>query len=152
MGALDYLSVNEVNDPVTLSRYIEQQTGTPWATYQDMALLRKKCKEFFKRYPYLDYSTLCHVADWAHRRKRRYSNVWKIVDSFRYAYEDGALPEVNHRRHNEPDLENGIEEALLIETDRRWRTMLIATDNIKVRKEVLENWRIQRQPLLTAAT
>lgn len=148
MGGLDYLTSSDVTDADSLCTYIEQQTGTPWATYKDKMVLKKKCKEFFVRYPYLDYSTLCHVTDWCKRNKRRYSNVWKVIDQYRYAYQAGALPEVNDRRFLEPDMEKAIEEALQVETDLNWRMMLVRTQNLTVRKEVLDNWRIQRQPLL----
>lgn len=147
MCDIDYLSTSQVNDPKTLARYIQQQTGTPWATLQDMVLLQKKCKVFFSHYPHLSYETLCHVADWAHRRKRRFSNVWKVVDAFRYAYQDGSLPEVDARV---PDhkLEEQISEALNVETDSDWRMQLIATRSEKTRREVFSNWQTNRQPQL----
>lgn len=152
MGRLDYLSTPDVHNSETLATYIEQQTGTPWATNQDRLILKKKCNEFFQRYPYLDYEALCHLTDWCHRRRRRFSNVWKVLDQFRYAYEDGALPEVNTRRRVDPQLEQDIEEALSLETDSEWRAMISGTPNLKVRKEVLENWRIKRRPLLVQSS
>lgn len=148
MGAIDSVTIKQVDSPEKLTDYICQTTGTPWATIKDQVLMRKKCNEFFERYPHLDYSTLCHVADWCKRRRRRYSHAWKVVDAFRYAYEDGALPEVDQRVRPEPEVESGIEEALEMETDRIWRMRLIGTDGQKFRREVLEDWLVKRKPKL----
>lgn len=150
MSALDYLTPEQVTTSDLLCTYIEQQTGTPWSSGKDIALFRKKCKEFFEHYPYLDYQSLVHVADWCRRTKRRYSHTWKVVDAFRYAYADGALPEVDHRRHVDPNMEAEIEEAITLETDDTWKRQLICTQNVQTRKEVLDNWRTHRKPLLTA--
>lgn len=150
MGELDYVEINQVNDPDVLARYIQQKTGTPWPTWKDRAILRKKCKEFFEHYPHLDYRTLCHVADWCARKKRRFSNVWKVIDAFRFAYEDGALPEVDRGRIADKSTDERIQEALEVETDSMWRSMLIGTQDVNVRKEVLEQWLESRKPLLTS--
>lgn len=151
MGSLDLVSTGEVTNPDLLARYICQTTGTPWASIKDLCVMKKKCKEFFQHYPHLDYSTLCHVADWAQRRKKRYSHVWKVVDAFRYAYEDGALPEVDNKIQCDAEVEEGIERALEVETDGVWRTQLIATQSVRARKEVLEDWIQMRKPRLVAS-
>lgn len=150
MGAIDFVSIDQVDNPDLLIRYICQRTGTPWATGKDIAIVRKKCKEFFLQYPHCDYSTLCRVADWAARRKRRYSNVWKVIDAFRYAYEDGALPEVDRKVRKDPLLEEEISGALEVETDRVWRMRLLATDDVNSRKEVLDAWMQMRKPVLVS--
>lgn len=147
MCEMDYVTIGQVNDAQTLARYIEQTTGTPWATLQDIILLKKKSKEFFTRYPYLDYSTLCHIADWCQRKRRRYSNVWKVIDSFRYAYEDGALPEIDMARQD-PILEHNICVAVEKEPDQLWRMKLMGERGIDARKELLDNWRRTREPML----
>lgn len=148
MGAIDYMTTSKVDSPEKLCDYICQTTGTPWATLKDQFTMRKKCNQFFTQYPHLDYSTLCHVADWCQRRRRRYSHVWKVVDAFRYAYEDGALPEVDRRVLPNLDIESQIVEALNVETDKVWRMRLIGTDGQRFRKEVLEDWLTMREPKL----
>ena len=148
MGAIDYVSIEQVDSPDLLTRYICQTTGTPWASGRDIGIVRKKCKEFFEQYPYLDYSALCHVADWVARRKKRYSHVWKVIDAFRYAYEDGALPEVDRRTKPDPQIEEEIDRALEVETDRVWRMRLIGTEDVNSRKEVLDAWLTMRKPVL----
>lgn len=150
MCDIDYVSIIDVKDPVLLARYIEQRVGTPWATAKDVAILRKKCKEFFEHYPHLTYGALCHAADWAHKKKKRLSHVWKVVDMFRYAYEDGFVPEAD-RTEIESPIAMAIDEALAVETDDIWRTRLIATDDAKVRKEVLDRWQTTRRPQLLPA-
>jgi hypothetical protein len=147
MCDIDYVSIGEVQDANALARYIEQRTGAPWASIKDMSILRKKCKEFFEHYPHCDWTTLCHVADWCQRKRKRYSHVWKVVDAFRYAYEDGALPEVDQGYRNR-NLEREIADALEQETDRLWRMRLIGTRGIDARKEVLQSWRMKREPQL----
>jgi len=146
VGYCELLAEGDVHDPEGLARYIQQITGTPWPTLEDMILLKKKCKEFFELYPHVDYVTLCHVANWAKRKKKRFSNVWKCVDAYRWAWEDGAIPEIANNCDRQT--ERLIGDALSVETDELWRNALISTEDGNVRKDLVERWLIRRKPVV----
>lgn len=125
---------------VAFSEYAQQTLGVPWPTIKDQMILRKKAKEFFKHYPHTDWRTLCRVVQWAANRKKRYAHVWAIVDAFRYAYKDGALPELDPQNQTNQPVEDQIYEALQHETDEVWRRRLMLAQGVTQQKEVLREW------------
>lgn len=144
------VTMNDVHDPETFAKYIQQTLGCPWPRAKDMVVLRKKIKDFFERYPHCDYDTLCKVVNWCKGRKRRFAHVYSVVDQFRYAYQAGYLPEVDESVRLDSQVEEGIREALSMETDDTWRTRLMCSEGSTLRKEVLVNWIEKRKPVLAA--
>lgn len=144
-----YIGTVDVTNVETYAQYVQQTTGTPWPSIADMSVLRKKTDEFFMAYPHCDWVTLCHVADWAKRRRRRYASVWRVLAAFPYAWEDGAIPELY--RITDQTTEAGITEALTIETDYVWRRVLSCTEDGNKRKELLDQWLTTRKPTLVGA-
>ncbi len=129
--------------PAAFAAYCQQTMGVPWATYKDMAILRKRIKELFEYYPRADYFTLCRVAAWCKSKRRRLSRVYQVVDRFRDAYEAGALPELDRDRLDDV-IEQGIVEALEVEQRPEWRTRLIRSVGPEARKAALAEWQQSR--------
>lgn len=148
MCDVDYLSIADVQDPKTLARYISQRTGVPYPNNSEMMILRKKVKDFFVQHPHLNYSTLCRVADWSVRKRRRFGNAWRVVEAWKWAYEQGAIPEVDEQRHADPKTDRAICEVLAIEKDPAWRLRFQGTQDRRIRRELLKKWTQTRQPQL----
>jgi hypothetical protein len=141
-------AVQNAKDPAkAFAEYAQQSLGVPWPSYKDLILLRKKANEFFGHYPDADWRTLCRVVSWAANRKRRYARVWALVDDFRKAYRDGALPELDPGvvRHSQ-SVQEMVDQALSAETDDVWRTRLLLANGRMQQEEVLASWRRERQP------
>lgn len=137
--------VVDAPDPVVaFANYVQQKIGVPWPTLQDMKILRGKIKEFFSHYPKATFHTLCRIVDWARARRRRFDRVWKVVEAFRLAWVDGALPELNPSDRDD-SVEARIAAALEAETDQVWRQWLIGAEGTKARREVVEDWEDQRK-------
>lgn len=152
MCDIDYLSISEVNDPITLSRYIQQRTGSPAPTFKELMIFRKTVKAFFVKYPHLGYPTLCRVADWGARNRRRYATVGHCVNDWKYAYAKGALPEIDDQKNKDPKTDKAIGEVLAMEQDPTWRMRFMGTQDRKIRRELLKTWTQTRQPQLTQLT
>lgn len=152
MCDIDYLSITEVSDPITLSRYIQQRTGAPAPTIKEMVMFRKKVSAFFVSYPHLGYPTLCRVADWASRNRRRYATVWHCVNDWKYAYARGAIPEIDDQKHADPKTDQAIGEVLAMEQDPTWRLRFMGTQDRTIRRELLKTWTQTRQPQLSMGT
>lgn len=148
MGFVDYISPHEVDSVESLALYIQQTTGTPYPTQGDMRVLQQKCKKFFESYPHLDYATLVRVADWARANHRRYDRVWKVVESFRYAWRAGALADLDPNGNSTPKLEEQVREAVMQETDPEWRRKLLLADGAAAQMRVLRAWESSRTPAL----
>lgn len=147
MGWADTISVVDVNDPVSFSSYCQQETGIPYPTGKQMAIVRKAINEFFDEYPQADYSSLCSIVRWAKERRKRYANPGNLVrGGFRYAWVDGYLPELDPNYDDvDEDLEKRIEEALAVETDQEWRRRLIVSQTNEARNEVYREWMRYRE-------
>lgn len=136
--------VNEAEDkPAAFAAYCQQSMGVPWATHKDMAILRKRIKELFEYYPRADFFTLCRVAAWCKARRKRCSRVYQVVDKFRDAYEDGALPELN-RDQTDDTIELAITTALEVEQRPEWRSKLIRATGPEARKAAYAEWQQSR--------
>jgi hypothetical protein len=131
--------VNAPDPVVAFAEYVQQKLGVPWPTAKDMNILRSKIKEFFGHYPKLTYFTLCRIVEWARARHRRYDRVWKVIDAFRYAWKDGALPELDPDRA-ETTVEERITAALTVETNPMWRRCLIGAAGVEARRRIIDEW------------
>lgn len=136
--------VATAQDPVlAFAEYAQQTLGVPWPTIADLKILRLKINEFFEHYPRLNYFTLCRVVTWAKARHRRFKRVWCVVEAFRDAYLDGALPELDPN-HSEASVEERITAALQVETSQAWRRILIGAQGTTTRREMLAKWETER--------
>jgi hypothetical protein len=108
-----------------------------------MAILRKKCKEFFEHYPQADWRTLCKVVQWAKEHRKRFTRVWGVVGCFRNAWTAGCLPELDVPE-SDPHLEMEISRALEGEERDSWRRRLLGAQGYEARREALEEWKLQR--------
>lgn len=133
--------VNADPDPNrAFAEYCQQTLGIPWPTKQDMAILRKKTREFFKQYPHCNWHTLCRVVVFLRGKKRRPARVWMCVDEYRKAWSHGVIPEINENRHTNEHIEANIAHALEIETDEVWRRRLMLAQGAITRREVYAEW------------
>lgn len=147
MGYIDRLERHEVTDPVSFAEYVRQETGTPHATGKDMAILRKKLREFFGQYPHLDYAVLVSTVDWCKSKKRRFAHSWQVISQFRYAWKAGALPDFQ----SDPVralVDRGLTKALEKEEDIEWRTRLAYAQSGALTpadaQKVFDQWREER--------
>ena len=143
-----YLAAADVTDAATFAQFAQQNLGTPWATKKDMVLLTKRSNDFFAHYPHCQWDTLCRVVMWAKRKRKRFAYVWQTVDAFRWAWQDGAIPELE--RTVDDAVEDRIKEALTIETTKYWLSLLVGTENRNQRRELIEEWEQERKPQLLA--
>lgn len=133
--------VAEAPDPVlAFAEYAQQITGVPWPTIQDYKILRREVNVFFEHYPHLDYYTLCRVAQWCAKRKKRPNRVWRIVGMFRAAWSDGALPELAPADRSDENVEERIRHALHTETCQDWRRRLLGAAGLEARRRAICEW------------
>lgn len=133
--------VQAAPDPTrAFAEYIQQTLGVPWPTVRDMAILRKKCNDFFDHYPNLDYRTLCRVVIYCRNRKRRPARMWMVVEEFRKAWSSGALPELEPSTQQDDGLEEKIIAAIQTEQDPVWRRRLMLAQGVAARQEVYQSW------------
>lgn len=126
--------------------YVQQIIGVPYPTGKDIAVVRKKAKDFFGQYPHCDWRTLCRVAQWCKSRKKRPARTYTVIEMFRDAWAAGYLPELNRDRR-EADVEAGIAEALAVEDREGWRRRLVMARSPEIRRRVYFEWRSDRQSL-----
>lgn len=143
MSFTSILTHRDVHDAKTYAAYVQQVCGTPYCTSRDMIALNTSIKEFKERYPHLadnPWPTLCRAAQWVRSKKRRPAKVHTVTTvMLTWAWSDGALPELDPRRHCDIDVEQRIEQALQECTDPVWRDRLIGSEG-PGRKGVLEAW------------
>jgi hypothetical protein len=128
--------VQNAND---FAEYCQQYLGCPWPTYKDKAILKKKIDDLFRKYPEMDYYSLCRIVAWMRSKKKRPARVWMVVESFRDAWSAGALPELDPAERKDKTLEQKIEAALEQEERPEWRRRLMGSKG-DARKEVYEAW------------
>jgi hypothetical protein len=132
------MTKDQVTDPKSYANYVQQNLGTPFPTGKQMVILRKTIKDFFKAYPDADYGTLIRLVEWAKARKKKYAHCYALVSSFRYAWSDGYLPELDPNPTKEID--RAIEEAIAKESDEEWRRRLGMASGIEVKTEIYNAW------------
>lgn len=147
MGWVDRLTVDDVDDWKTFATFCQQETGIPYPTQKQVAALRGAIKEFFTQYPDTDFSTLCNIVRWAKERRKRYATPANLLrGGFRYAWEDGYLPELDPNYNDvDEELEVDIEGALAVEKDVVWRRRLIVAQTNQARSDVYSEWLKQHE-------
>jgi len=138
--SLKDLKADDVNTPEMLARFCQQQTGIPYPTGKQIALLKKAIKGFFAAYPDASYSSLTNLVMWSKIRDRRYAHVANLVNGgVRYAYMEGFLPELDPRRKND-NIDRLIDEALQVEKDPQTRAVLLNAWTETSKKQIYEDW------------
>lgn len=144
MGFADRITARDVNSATSFARYAQQTVGVACSTQLDLMLLNKEITKFKKRYPHLaenPWPTLVRAAQWCRsQRKRPLKTSWIVGKGLQWAWQDGALPELDPIQHRDEKTEEGIAYALRYERDPRWRDRLIGAEGV-AREEVLRAWR-----------
>lgn len=143
MSFVTPIKASDVKDAKTYAEFVRAHCGTPYCGMRDMIALNTCIKEFKERYPHLadnPWPTLVRAAMWARSKKKRPAKVVTVVRTMLpWAWQDGALPELDPIRYRDEDVETGITEALQREHDPIWRDRLIGAEG-PARKEVLYAW------------
>lgn len=141
---LHQLTPSEVTDVKTFASFANQTIGTSFPRNQrEWGQAGKHCSTFFAENPHADWMTLVNTVAWAKAKRRRLATVTALVNSVRWAFADGALPELDPTKRRVVDeyTEEAIWKALDTETDPCWRNMLICANGIENRRLVLHAWR-----------
>lgn len=142
MTFLSVLRSTDVVDARSFAEYAQQILGTPIPeSPKDLHILNTKTDEFFVQYPSADWRVLAATVDWCRAKRKRPANAWWIVTEVRYAWNDGAIPDLDPRDPVEKSVEYNIELALEKETDPYWQRMLLGSVGAENRREVLAAWR-----------
>lgn len=123
--------------------YVQQVLGVPFPTVKEMAGLRRMARVFFEQHPRADFFTLCRVVQWNRTRNRRYRSVLAVFESWKDAWVQKKLPELDPARVDD-DVEERITEALKVETNESWRRRLLASKGRDARRQVLSEWMAMR--------
>jgi hypothetical protein len=92
---LKILDPDDVVDAESFAAYCQQVLGSAYPKARDLVILRTKLKDFFAEKPEATYYTLCRVVQWARMKKKRPSDSWKVPDMWKWAWQDGALSELD---------------------------------------------------------
>ncbi len=140
---------SDVVDAPTFAFYVQQEIGVPIPyTQREWLALRAALKKFFATYPDANFDTLCDIVAWARAKKRHPNHCYALFSLYRYAVADRlvAAPGVDTRT------ESRITEALSVEMDPKWRSLLIGSEGAQTRREVLAAWEVERQSVLMTTT
>lgn len=144
MSWVDQVKPEDVTSPEKFADYVAQTCGTPWVTFKDMAILKKQLKEFWINCPNANWFTLVRTAQWARSKKKRPARVYSIIRMVPWAWQEGFLPELDPTKQVDPEVEEQIQQALLVEQSPEWRYRLIGAEGMTARREVLLAWQTQK--------
>lgn len=149
MSFVGVIRASDVRDERSYANFVQQQCGTPYCSTNDLIVLRKCVRDFRERYPHLadnPWPTLVRAAMWVRSKRKRPAKVYTVVRvMLAWAWEDGALPELDPTRYVDPKVEEGIALALQGERDPIWRDRLIGAEG-SARGEVLRAWQQRSSP------
>lgn len=150
MSWADRISSEDVVDWKSFADYAQQEAGIPRPTQKQIAQLRAAANQFFEEYPHTSWGTLAKIVDWAKARRQRYATPSNLIrGGFRFAWQDGYLPELDPDYADvDPDLAIDIERALEVETDPAWRRRLIVANGRGQREETYREWSRYRDSLI----
>lgn len=122
MGWADRVTRNEVNGVRSFAAYAAQEIGVPYPTKGNLFASNTLIDELFEMYPELTWNGLCGVVEWAKVNNRRFPSIVPLIHSYRFAYADGFINELN--TNTQEGLDAKIAAALAQETDPEWRRRL----------------------------
>lgn len=131
----------QVVDCRTFARYAQETVGTPVPRRAEIATLQRKVTEFFALYPQANWAALVATTDWCRAKRKRPAEAWWILKEVRFAWKDGAVPQLDPVVVVDDSVEFHISRALEIETDDRWKRMLIGAVGTENRRKALASWR-----------
>lgn len=134
------ISRDEVDSPEVFASYCQQALGTPYPSGKQIATLRRNIKEFFKQNPQASYGTLVRTIDWLRSRRKRVPHCYSVINSVRFAWRDGYLPELDPVETKDESFEDLITEALKVEQDPWWRDRLTGGLTPKAKLEIYQSW------------
>ena len=122
MGWADRVTRSEVSGIRSFAAYASQELGIPYPTKSHLFSTKALIDDLFELYPELSWNSLCGLVEWAKIKNKRYSTLMPLIHSYRYAYQDGYLNEINP--NSSEGLDAKIASALEQETDPEWRRRL----------------------------
>lgn len=137
------LTADDVTNAVSCFDFARQRLGMPWIPPKDRQIFCKQMKNLRESDPRITWSTMAKVIMWSAAHKRRPARITWLFQDLNRAWRDGWLPELR-ACNDEMDVEDGIIEALRVETDPGWRQRLMEARGA-VRLQRLEEWRSCRQ-------
>jgi hypothetical protein len=141
MGWADRVDIKEVCSVRSLAAYAAQETGVPYPAKSHLFAAEKLVKELFDQYPTMSWQTLCGVVTWSKDKGKRFPHVLALLNSYRYAFADGYLNEIDpNSEENKETLDTQMEYALSVETDPEWIRRL-RTSKGPGRKIVYAAWK-----------
>ncbi len=84
------LTAEEVIDYESFKEFAHQQMGTPYPVVAEAKRVQANIKKLFEEYPNAPYQSLTDLVRWA-KAKEKHISLLKLVDMYRYAYEDGFM-------------------------------------------------------------
>jgi hypothetical protein len=140
MSYANNLSPEEVNDPDTLARFCQEQTGIPYPTGKQMAFLKTSIRKFFEAYPEATYVSLTNLVQWSKVKNRRYAHIANLINGgLRYAYIDGYVPEIDPRTKR-GNIDALIDDALRIEQNPVKRIALMGPWTQAAKEAAYTSW------------
>lgn len=143
MDFLAPIRSSDVKDLKSYSCFCQQTLGVPLLRRTDISALQKQTKDIFNQYPRADWQSFVKVAYWARSRNKRFAHLRQLVACWRYALQDGCLPELAFT-YEDSDLEAQIIHAVEIEKDKEWVFSLRAAKGPHAQREVFQAWQTAR--------
>lgn len=143
MGWIDEIKEADIDSPEKFARYLNRRTGTPFDAkdFKSLGQFKRQLRIFFEQNPEMDYQALCRVVQWSLDRKRRFARIHSVLAVVEFAKEDGYL---DNYKPEDRFLAEELRGALEVEKDIDWRLRLSGAEGIEARREVYEEWTIQR--------
>lgn len=132
-----------VVDSKTFARYVQQRLGVPYPTAKNLVILNKAIKSFFEEYPHLGYESLCNLVDWAKARNKRFADTYVLVNMYRFAWQDGFLPELDPIDFEAQSFQEKEDFLLDRESDPYWRNKIMDAQTVDAKQAIYEAWESQ---------
>jgi hypothetical protein len=138
LSYVDTITASQVCSEETLIQYTRQRFGVP-TTLKDINLFKSRIRDFLKINQQIDYASMAVGVDWAKSKHLRPRSLLAVMGFIQQAYAAGMLPELDVAAAGQANTEDGILNALQVESDPLWRTRLIASQG-SARASVLQEW------------
>lgn len=133
-------TAQDVKDAESFATYAQQQIGVPYPTLKMMIATKGTIKRMFAENPGLNWSSLPRIVEWAKARKKRYATLTSLLAGFRWAFQDGYLPELSESFEERTNVDELVYAALRVEKDPDWRRALMLTDSLQEKVSIYNKW------------
>jgi hypothetical protein len=124
----------------TFAAYASQELGIPFPSKGDITKANKVAMGLFETHAELDWIGLCGLVDWAKLNRKRFDDIFLLLEAHVEAYWDGYLSQIDPDTQDESvGLDLKIQAALQTEKDPIWRAKLLNTKG-PGRKVVYAAW------------